>query len=241
MELEAVPLWLRDALEATMEMAAADANKRGLQLAYAIDPGLAQRRVVGDMTRIRQVLNNLVSNAVKFTEAGEVVVTAAIDSAPARTPHHAALASVLRTTGIDGGGGGDGGGDGGKNVGRGDGQTACGGGAAAPFTSGQGGVSTGVNKGVSTGVSKGQNASENNQAMCFLHVTVRDTGIGIGEEAMSRLFQSFRQGHESMTRRYGGTGMYGVVYLCYAHCIHVIYSTIYMVLGGCWEMEGIVG
>jgi signal transduction histidine kinase len=39
-----------------------------------------------------------------------------------------------------------------------------------------------------------------------LHLTVRDTGIGISPESAQKLFQSFRQGHESMSRRYGGTG-----------------------------------
>lgn len=38
------------------------------------------------------------------------------------------------------------------------------------------------------------------------HVTIRDTGIGISPESMKKLFQVFRQGHESMSRRYGGTG-----------------------------------
>jgi hypothetical protein len=39
-----------------------------------------------------------------------------------------------------------------------------------------------------------------------LHMTVRDTGIGISHESISRLFQCFRQANESMSRRYGGTG-----------------------------------
>ena len=38
------------------------------------------------------------------------------------------------------------------------------------------------------------------------HLTIRDTGIGIDPESMKKLFQCFRQGHESMTRKYGGTG-----------------------------------
>lgn len=41
----------------------------------------------------------------------------------------------------------------------------------------------------------------------LLHMTVRDSGIGISPEAAANLFQCFRQGHESMTRRYGGTGL----------------------------------
>ena len=43
------------------------------------------------------------------------------------------------------------------------------------------------------------------------HLTVRDTGIGIDPESMKKLFQCFRQGHESMTRKYGGTGRHGAL------------------------------
>jgi len=78
-----------------------------------------------------QVLANMLANAVKFTERGEVVVTATVER----------LA--------------DGGGSSGRQR---------------------------------------------------FHLTIRDTGIGIDPESMKKLFQCFRQGHESMTRKYGGTG-----------------------------------
>lgn len=40
----------------------------------------------------------------------------------------------------------------------------------------------------------------------LVRVSIRDTGIGISEDSMKKLFQCFRQGSESMSRRYGGTG-----------------------------------
>ncbi len=79
----------------------------------------------------RQVLANILSNAVKFTEKGEVVVEGHVEAAP--DPELAAGRSMF-------------------------------------------------------------------------HLSVRDTGIGISQESMAKLFQCFRQGHESMTRKYGGTG-----------------------------------
>jgi len=75
-DLEARPFVLRDAVEASLDILAPSAAKKGLELVYAIDEELPQV-LVGDTGRLRQMLLNLLSNAVKFTEHGEVVVTVA--------------------------------------------------------------------------------------------------------------------------------------------------------------------
>jgi two-component system, sensor histidine kinase and response regulator len=102
------------------------ANEKGLELLTSIDPSLSLN-LVGDPLRLRQVLLNLCSNAVKFTPTGEVLI------------------KVERIDALDG------------QVG--------------------------------------------------LRFCVMDTGIGLSEDQINRLFQAFTQADTSTTRQYGGTGL----------------------------------
>ena len=125
LEVEAQPFLLTDCIETTLELFAANASEKGLELAYIIDEQ-TPHAIVSDMARLRQILVNLVSNAMKFTQQGEV---------------------VLRVN------------------------------------------------------------SERRGDLHQLHFTVQDTGIGIPEARMNRLFQSFSQVDASTSRKYGGTGL----------------------------------
>ncbi len=133
LELESQLFDLRECVESALDLVAARASEKKLDLAYLIDPDTPET-LIGDITRLRQILVNLLSNAVKFTEVGEVVLTVSGDQLPI-TDHR------------------------------------------LPITDYQ------------------------------LHFAVRDTGIGIPQERMNRLFQSFSQVDASTTRRYGGTGL----------------------------------
>jgi signal transduction histidine kinase/CheY-like chemotaxis protein len=130
MELENQPFDLRDCLEGVLDLLAARAAEKGLDLAYLVDDQTPVA-IFGDVTRLRQILVNLLNNALKFTEQGEVVVSV--------------TTSPLPTAEIEG--------------------------------------------------------------EYELHFAVRDTGIGIPQERMDRLFQSFSQVDASTTRKYGGTGL----------------------------------
>jgi two-component system, sensor histidine kinase len=73
MELERVEFSLREAVEETIEIFAARAHAKGLELACAIEDDVPNT-VCADPMRLRQVLINLVGNAIKFTDSGEVIV-----------------------------------------------------------------------------------------------------------------------------------------------------------------------
>jgi PAS domain S-box-containing protein len=72
-ELDPAPFDLRDTLGDTIKALGLRASQRGLELAWRIAPDVPDA-LVGDAARLRQVLVNLVGNAIKFTDQGEVVV-----------------------------------------------------------------------------------------------------------------------------------------------------------------------
>ncbi|MET0917281.1 MAG: PAS domain S-box protein [Burkholderiales bacterium] len=78
LELERTGFSLYDLLEKVREMVAIRAHEKGLALVCEISPD-APSDLVGDPTRLRQVLLNLLGNAIKFTESGEVALRVALD------------------------------------------------------------------------------------------------------------------------------------------------------------------
>ncbi len=126
LELEREPFNLRDCVEGALDIVAPRAWEKGIELGCLIDDAVPAG-ILGDQGRLRQVLLNLLSNGVKFTETGEVVILVQSEQA--------------------------------------------------------------------------ESGSER------LRLLVRDTGIGIAQNRMDRLFASFSQVDASTTRRFGGTGL----------------------------------
>jgi CheY-like chemotaxis protein len=126
LELDIAPFQLRRCIEESIELLRAAAAAKGLRLESHFAPGLPLW-VAGDSTRLRQVILNLLSNALKFTGSGGITISTALERQDA--------------------------------------------------------------------------------ASYVVALEVRDTGIGIAPEKLSRLFSSFSQADASISRRYGGTGL----------------------------------
>ncbi len=73
LDIQSEPFDLHDALGSTMKFLAVRAHEKSLELVHRVAPDVP-RRVIGDSTRLRQVLVNLVGNAIKFTDRGEVML-----------------------------------------------------------------------------------------------------------------------------------------------------------------------
>jgi signal transduction histidine kinase/ligand-binding sensor domain-containing protein/DNA-binding response OmpR family regulator len=127
MELEKVEFELRSCIEDILDIFGAKAALTGLDLVYQIDKQVPLQ-IIGDQLRLRQILTNLVGNAMKFTREGEVFIAV-------------------------------------------------------------------------------HNRSHKPDGLVELEFEVRDTGIGIPEDKLERLFKSFSQIDSSTTRKYGGTGL----------------------------------
>ena len=95
-ELEEQPFDLRSCVEDALDLVAHKAGEKGLDLAYAWGDGVPVG-VVSDSTRVRQILVNLINNAIKFTDSGEVVVEVSVagDHGQRKT-----IAFAVRDTGI---------------------------------------------------------------------------------------------------------------------------------------------
>jgi CheY-like chemotaxis protein len=151
LDIEMQPFDVRGCVHSAVELVRYRATQKKLSLRVEIAEDVPSV-VAGDSTRLRQILLNLLSNALKFTEQGEVVLTVV----PAK-------AGTQRLSANDSG---------------------------FPLSrEGQDGFPP---------------ARERQDT---LHFTVRDTGIGLAPEGMSRLFRSFSQAESSTTRKYGGTGL----------------------------------
>ncbi len=101
MDLENQPFDLREVVESALDLIAPRVVEKGLEIAYILENDIPPA-ILGDVTRLRQVLINLMSNAVKFTERGEVVLT--VSGAPSSSdtgkPDAVTLEFTVRDTGI---------------------------------------------------------------------------------------------------------------------------------------------
>jgi len=98
MELEHHPFELTQCVEETLDIFALQAAAKGIELAYALDPAVPAW-IVGDITRLRQVLVNLVNNAVKFTSRGFITLEVKL-AAPADNDGTLLLDFLITDTGI---------------------------------------------------------------------------------------------------------------------------------------------
>ena len=102
LELEALNFDLRNTLDSFASMMALKAEEKGLEFICSADPDVPDN-LIGDPGRIRQILTNLVGNAVKFTEQGEVVVRVSIQESGVRSQESQEFCMLhfsVRDTGI---------------------------------------------------------------------------------------------------------------------------------------------
>jgi two-component system sensor histidine kinase/response regulator len=98
LELEIIPFDVRDYVAETMKALSFRADQKKLELIYEVDPGVPET-LLGDPGRIRQVLINLVGNAIKFTERGEISITVTSKESDSPT-NPVAVHFAVRDTGI---------------------------------------------------------------------------------------------------------------------------------------------
>ncbi len=126
MMLERIPFSLKEEISFSISIFKSMAQEKGLELQANIHPAVPDR-LIGDPLRLRQVISNLINNAIKFTHKGKIVIGASL--------------------------------------------------------------------------------MERFNSSLSLLFTVEDTGIGIPKENLKKIFESYEQGSDSVSRKYGGTGL----------------------------------
>jgi len=79
LDLSREPFELRECVQGAVDLLSNKATAKNLELVYVIHSGV-EERILGDSSRVRQILINLLGNAVKFTERGEIVLSVALDA-----------------------------------------------------------------------------------------------------------------------------------------------------------------
>ena len=74
LQLNSAPLAIDECVQGVVELLAPKAYEKGIDVAWAVDPALP-RPLLGDEVRVRQIVTNLLGNAIKFTDTGGVLVT----------------------------------------------------------------------------------------------------------------------------------------------------------------------
>jgi signal transduction histidine kinase/DNA-binding response OmpR family regulator len=96
LDLEAIDFNMRDCVEATLKTLAIRADEKGLELLCEVAPEVPEA-VRGDSSRLRQILVNLIGNALKFTQEGEIELRVNLD---AEDNHHRLIHFTVSDTGI---------------------------------------------------------------------------------------------------------------------------------------------
>jgi GAF domain-containing protein/DNA-binding response OmpR family regulator len=98
MDLEVAPFDVRECIEAVVDLIGPLAQRKGLEVTYGLAPGTPET-AIGDASRLRQILLNLLNNAVKFTDEGEITVNLSHDP-DASTSERIAYHVAIRDTGV---------------------------------------------------------------------------------------------------------------------------------------------
>jgi PAS domain S-box-containing protein len=204
LELDPHPFRLDELLDQLKTLFAATANQKGLELLFRVAPDVP-RSLNCDSLRLGQILTNLVGNALKFTEQGEVVVEIQKAEGGRRKAEKDAGMLECWDAGIE---------------------EVLGSRFSGSIDIVGGGVAVGAKNLSPDGVAPNAPSHDytpdptvNREPLnpeptnrepspnAKLLFTVSDTGIGMSEEQLERLFQAFSQADTSTTRKYGGTGL----------------------------------